>query len=1007
MTRTVWLFALVAMACKGDKPGETGITDTADGPEDVDGDGFTEEDGDCAPEDAAIHPGAAEVCDGVDNNCDGVADEGVTTTWYQDTDGDGFGDPGTALEACAAPEGYVSDGTDCDDASATTYPSAAERCDELDNDCDDAVDEAVQTTWYGDADADGYGNPDAALESCDPPEGYVADGADCDDSQGAINPGADELCNTWDDDCDGAIDEDDAVDAGTWYPDADSDGFGDADQPSDACETPSGYVGDATDCDDADAAVNPDADELCNGIDDDCDGTADEPDAVDAGTWYADADADSFGDAATSTVQCDQPSGYVADSADCDDGDAGVNPDGTEVCNGIDDDCDGTTDEPDATDASAWYADADADSFGDATTSTIACDQPSGYVSDDTDCDDTDASVYPGAAESWFDGTDSDCDGDEEPDICVDVPTGAVIADDPSCTYTPSSTWSVVTEWETDTWTYSAGNSYTRIMMAPAVGQLTDDNGDGFIDELDHPDIVYTTFTGSSYRSAGYLRVMSADADGTITEHLSVSSVTDSTNTTRSIGGTAGVAIADIDNDGTPEILTHTTSNHLVAMHADGTVLWFSEDTSSDLYAYPSVADMDGDGLAEIATGNVLVDSGGSTIVSLSSTYTGRHISHLADIDDDGTMEWVTGNGVFEMDGTTVWTASQGTGHSAVLNLDSDDYGEVVMHNGGNLYAYDHDGTLLWTGALGSNGYGAPCVADFDGDGSVDIGIGGQSYFAVFDASGNRIWRNATRDSSSRSASCTAFDFDGDGAYEVLYADEYDLWIFDGVTGATLYRETNHASGTVYEHPFVADVDNDGNAEIVLPTNNYARSGWDGLYVLGEANDQWPSARPVWNQHAFSRSHINDDLSVPAGPYHAWLDHNTFRAQASAGVDPLSAPNLSVGLIDVCEDCSAGSLEVYVSLDNDGAVFVPEGVSIALYADDASVRTLIDVTTTTARCEPGQRLAPVVFTISPGDVGADGLVAVVDDDGTGAGVHSECDETDNAGTWDALTCSSS
>ena len=175
-----------------------------------------------------------------------------------------------------------------------------------------------------------------------------------------------------------------------------------------------GYTIDV-DCDDADPAVNPGATESCNLVDDDCDGTVDESDAIDAGTWFADADADGYGDAAVSDVACTQPSGTVADATDCDDADATVNPGATESCNLVDDDCDGTVDESDAIDASLWFGDADADGYGDAAVWAVACTQPSGTVADATDCDDADATVNPGATEVPYDAIDQDCDGS---DLC-------------------------------------------------------------------------------------------------------------------------------------------------------------------------------------------------------------------------------------------------------------------------------------------------------------------------------------------------------------------------------------------------------------------------------------------------------------------------------------------------------------------------------------------------------------------------------------------------------------
>ncbi len=336
------------------------------------------------------------VCDDVDNcvdlsacNYDGSVSNVACvfgTTWYADADGDGYGDSSDSQDACSAPSGYVADSTDCDDSDNAINPGAAEACDGIDNDCDSSVDEGVQTTFYRDADGDGYGDSSDSQDACSAPSGYVADSTDCDDSDNAINPGAAEACDGIDNDCDSSVDE--GVQT-TFYRDADGDGYGDSSDSQDACSAPSGYVADSTDCDDSDNAINPGAAEACDGIDNDCDSSVDEGVQT---TFYRDADGDGYGDSSDSQDACSAPSGYVADSTDCDDSDNAINPGAAEACDGIDNDCDSSVDEGVQT---TFYRDADGDGLGDSSDSQDACSAPSGYVSDATDlCDDLSACNY-------------------------------------------------------------------------------------------------------------------------------------------------------------------------------------------------------------------------------------------------------------------------------------------------------------------------------------------------------------------------------------------------------------------------------------------------------------------------------------------------------------------------------------------------------------------------------------------------------------------------------------
>ncbi len=409
-------------------------------------DGYVGDATDCDDSDSFVNPSSFEICNDVDDDCDGQIDEEAldASWWYRDLDSDGYGDAAEALESCQQPTGYVVDYSDCDDTDSAVNTAATEYCDGIDNDCDGEVDEddaADAAMWYQDGDGDGFGNPASFAVACVAAEDYVADSSDCDDSNASVHPGADEYCNDVDDDCDGEVDEDDALDASTWYLDYDEDGFGDAVRYKVSCEAPDWYVADSTDCDDVDGSIHPGASEICDGLDDDCDGEVDEG-AVDPATWYADLDGDGYGDPGSSAEACQAPEGYVADSTDCDDGEASVHPGADEYCNETDDDCDGEVDEGAAVDAPEWYVDADEDGYGDETESLVACEAPSGYSASPDDCDDSDPQVHPEANDAC-DGVDQDCDGqvdenstDGQHMITADTTGGFIYRVDPDGTTT-------------------------------------------------------------------------------------------------------------------------------------------------------------------------------------------------------------------------------------------------------------------------------------------------------------------------------------------------------------------------------------------------------------------------------------------------------------------------------------------------------------------------------------------------------------------------------------------
>jgi hypothetical protein len=435
-------------------------------------------------------------------------------------------------------------------------------------------------------------------------------------------------------------------------------------------------------------------------------------------------------------------------------------------------------------------------------------------------------------------------------------------------------------------------------------------------------------------------------------------------------------AAGDLDGDGQPEIVATLQEGGAIAWHSDGSVLWTTSFDASEARpnASVSIADLHHDGTPEVIIGRVVLDgqTGNVRWVGSSGRGTNRQgpLSCVADLDGEGSMEIVSGRTVYTADGDTFWERPDGTGGDGFCavtdivdasgNPGRDGLPEVVRVNQGDLYVHDgRTGEVHWHRRLprcrGERGRGgAPTVADFDGDGLMEIGVAGAYCYAVFDdacrgdplpegCEGNRLlWTTQTEDNSSSVTSSTVFDFNGDGRAEVVYNDEQYFQVLDGVTGERVFRDGN-PSRTRTEQPIVADVDNDGNAEIIFGGNTEAGFAGDalpreervrGLEIWSSGDDSWVGARPIWNQHTYHITNILDDGTIPVDEVPSWLSASGYRLNR-ASEDVLSAPDLGVmtGSFDQRE-CAAGSLEVCAVVTNRGDLRVGPGLAVTFYAGD-------------------------------------------------------------------------
>jgi hypothetical protein len=582
-------------------------------------------------------------------------------------------------------------------------------------------------------------------------------------------------------------------------------------------------------------------------------------------------------------------------------------------------------------------------------------------------------------------------------------------------------------------WQWTASTTlpeWNQVMMTPMVANLSDDNGDGLVDEEDIPDIVFITFRGGSYNSDCVLRAISGDGSG---ELFTVADAA------YRVKGGASVAIADLDDDGLPEILTCkdvTGQNYgpLIVFNHDGTFKWETTDPRVTCASTaPSVGDVDHDGSPEILIRYTLLDNEGTVLwhgPSGSDLWNADCFTTMADIDDEPGLEIIGGNIAIDGDGTILWQdASLGDGYPAVADLDSDGDPEVVVVSsliapGGDwntrghwIYARELDGfgTLLWgpfdinqgvDTPSGAGGGGPPTIADFDGDTLPEIAAAGGYGYVVFEAeSGDPKWFMETTDLSSRVTGSSVFDFEGDGAAEVVYNDEHNLRIYRGIDGTVLMEECN-TSGTLWEYPVIVDVDNDEHAEIVVANNNYAYGLCDdgspshsGIKVFEDALDNWVKTRRIWNQHTYHVTNIEEDGSVPVTETENWTADglNNFRQN----VQPeglFNAPDLVPGDLMAARSLCPSGIRLTARIVNQGTASAPPGIPVSFYeGDPLGESSLIETVVTSRRLYPGEsEVLSVDFPLPAGhEFDLYTFFVIVDSDEAGTGIVHECREENN------------
>lgn len=444
--------------------------------------------------------------------------------------------------------------------------------------------------------------------------------------------------------------------------------------------------------------------------------------------------------------------------------------------------------------------------------------------------------------------------------------------------------------WEGDT---RAPDYPIPTMMV--VAQLTDDDGDGRISQADIPDVVFLHHAISDWGQ------MTAVDGLTGATHWVVR------DPPLALGG---LAAGDIDGDGVVEIVVLARmdpSTQAVAFEHDGSLKW-----SSPLLPGPvgwedsiGIADLDQDGSAEIYTANSVLNADGTLRWSGPPLGGGLHFSNAADIISTSPgLELLCSGTVYDAGGGILWEnpalspLSEGS-LTAFADFDGDGDPEIVATkglcfprtDGCTLYMLDHLGAILGTHilALPSSGRGflsQPVIADLDADGTPEvIAISAVEIQALewLDGEFSLKWTQPIVDLSGL-ANASTFDFDGDGAAEIVYGDEERWYIFDGRSGAILFSE-DFPNLTDFEYPVIADIDNDCKTEILVLGPLSAGN----KIIAYECAEESVLARSIWNQFSYRVTNVNDDGTIPMFEEPSWLVGNDWIGQSFT--DPTLPPS--------------------------------------------------------------------------------------------------------------------
>ena len=666
---------------------------------------------------------------------------------------------------------------------------------------------------------------------------------------------------------------------------------------------------------------------------------------------------------------------------------------------------------------------------------------------------------------------------------CLPLPPGPLCEGDPD--FNPIDP---LLEWYWPGVDYN-GQLYQNVIAAPAVGDV---NGDGT------PDVVVVLYSGANGTNT-IIAVLSGSGDGQGGGDLLFTIPSAADPTAPRPFWVASVALGNFDADPGLEIVYNLTGGGVRIADNDGEGdlgLRQSGQANTENWGGPSLADLNHDGVPEVIQRCHAMDGtdiSNPALDLLNVAGCGQN-TVVADLNQDGLEEVIDASHAITADpntlgGVPLWSGNGvPSGYIAVADIIPEIAGPEVINILNGFYLLDGQTGAVLVGPGGSllnqtvpipgaGLGGAPTVADFDGDGLPEVSTAGQAAYVVYDpdcanpplragglcdsaATNLQLWSTPTQDLSSSSTGSSVFDFQGDGPAEVLYNDECFLHIYDGTSGSELLNPVIPSSSrTAAEYPLVADVDGDGNAEIVVIGNrDQARNrdncdmswknagvsidwlcqytsctagpactngscpnvangayvdayqcdannvcqvpdGTHGVRIYGDSFDSWVKTRPVWNQFAFHVTNFEIQggvWDVPATETANWLSFNNYRQNVQGGaLFPVPDLLIELNATPLCP----GEILLTAKVTNQGSAGAPPGVPIHFFRTDEGTPELLGIVGTSTTILPGG-WETLSLTMSSPPTSVDlAFTATIDPDA----LVEECD-VDNNEASDTATC---